>query len=143
MLIKPCLSLPLRLAVRRGGVHVARRWTSSAVATSETSVDVPKAAPRVSSTQVVYVNAWMQELDDDEEPPIAEEHLPPWRQLKPDRWESPEEDSFLPQLPKVQVEETGRSGIVGFTSVGIVVFFSLYWWGRPSPEYLDRRPAAG
>lgn len=98
--------------------------------------------PRHSSTEasdskLPSLNA-SQELevsDDSDISDLEEEQLPPWRQLKPWRWQPPEEDlGWLKmfQVPKVQVDEAGRSYIIGLYATGICVFFTFVWWGPPS-----------
>eukprot|EP00913_Durusdinium_trenchii_P012392 g11633.t1 len=76
--------------------------------------------------------------EEDEDDDLEEENLPPWRQLKPWRWQPPEEDlGWLKifQLPKVQVDEAGRSYIIGFYATGICIFFTFVWWGNPGSAF--------
>ncbi|CAE8612803.1 unnamed protein product [Polarella glacialis] len=136
-----------RCFAQTAGRRAAQRFALPRRAASSDSTTPPQeaAAPTASlgSNAVVYMNPWMQELDDlpEEE---DEKLLPPWKQRKPWRWESAEEKTWLPTLPKVQEDkETGRSAIVGFGSIGIVVFFSFVWWGPPQAREFLRFGSRG
>mmetsp|Transcript_89668 Transcript_89668/g.159280 ORF Transcript_89668/g.159280 Transcript_89668/m.159280 type:complete len:134 (+) Transcript_89668:32-433(+) len=98
----------------------------------------PTQVPRMCRGKASDAHSALQEAYDDDlmEVEETEEHLlPPWRQLKPWRWE-PEEDELgwlrFIQLPKVQ-EEKGllHSYITGAACTFIMIFFPFVWWGPP------------
>mmetsp|Transcript_35829 Transcript_35829/g.63547 ORF Transcript_35829/g.63547 Transcript_35829/m.63547 type:complete len:108 (+) Transcript_35829:93-416(+) len=96
-------------------MHVARRFEAS------------------TGKAIRTVQEELLEPDTDEEEE-EEEQLPPWRQLKPWRWEQPETDPGIFrifQLPAVEQDEAGRSYIIGMFVAGVFIFFSFVWWGPP------------
>ncbi|CAE7246362.1 AKT2 [Symbiodinium sp. CCMP2592] len=103
------------------------------------SMPLPSAARRFQATATSKAMKTVEEelLEYDEDEDEAEEDeslLPPWRQLKPWRWEQANtEAGFMGMfnLPHVETDEAGRSYIIGIFAFGVVVFFCFVWWGPP------------
>ncbi|CAK9110965.1 unnamed protein product [Durusdinium trenchii] len=119
-------------SVRDPGSIVPRRFTSTPGDARSSLLPSFGLRTRAFSTEEKLPDAASQVVmlsdEEDEDDDLEEENLPPWRQLKPWRWQPPEEDlGWLKifQLPKVQVDEAGRSYIIGFYATGICIFFTF------------------
>ncbi|CAK9047028.1 Potassium channel AKT2/3 [Durusdinium trenchii] len=133
-------------SVRDPGSIVPRRFTSTPGDARSSLLPSFGLRTRAFSTEEKLPDAASQVVmlsdEEDEDDDLEEENLPPWRQLKPWRWQPPEEDlGWLKifQLPKVQVDEAGRSYIIGFYATGICIFFTFVWWGNPGSAFVSSR----